>query len=213
MNEKLQKVLARFGYGSRRNIEKIIKQRRINVNGQIANLGDRIEINNFTKISIDNKIITTSLTKKIVCRVICYYKSEGEICTSYDPYGRKNIFNKLPNINNARWINIGRLDLNTSGLLLFTNDGELANRLMHPSFQIEREYTVCILGNLNKEKKRHLISGVQLKDGKAAFKKVIFQKSYGLNKWYNVIITEGRNHEVRRIWAALGIKINKLIRM
>lgn len=213
MSERLQKVLSRSGHGSRRKIENIIKQGRISINGKIAVLGDRVKISSSTKILIDNNIISIIEKKEIKCRVIAYYKPEGEICTHHDPEGRLTIFKSLPILKNSRWISVGRLDINTSGLLLLTNDGELANRLMHPSYGIEREYAVCVFGKISIDKFYKLTTGIQLEDGVGIFRSLIFKGSEGLKKWYTLTISEGRNREIRRMLKAVGVQVNQLVRI
>lgn len=213
MSEKLQKVMARAGHGSRREIESLIQQGRISVDGKIATLGDRVEVTNATKIRIDGHVVVVRDTEQTVCRVLMYYKPEGELCTRSDPDGRPTVFDRLPKIQGSRWVAVGRLDVNTSGLLLFTTDGELANRLMHPSQEVEREYAVRVFGEVNDEKIKQLSKGVQLDDGPASFRKIRYQGGEGLNQWYNVTLTEGRNREVRRLWEAVGVQVSRLIRV
>ncbi|MGL9773433.1 MAG: 23S rRNA pseudouridine(2605) synthase RluB [Sodalis sp. (in: enterobacteria)] len=212
-SEKLQKVLARAGQGSRRKIEAVIEQGRVSVDGKVATLGDRVDVTSTTKIRIDGRIIVIKPVEDAVCRVLAYYKPEGELCTRLDPDGRPTVFDRLPRLNNARWVAAGRLDINTSGLLLFTTDGELANRLMHPSCEIEREYAVRVFGEVDEDKQRQLTRGLQLDDGPAAFRSLTFQGGEGLNQWYNVTLTEGRNREVRRLWEAVGVQVSRLIRV
>ncbi len=213
MSEKLQKVLARAGHGSRREVESIIEQGRVSVDGKIATLGDRVEVLDSTKIRVDGRVVSIKAVEEAVCRVLAYYKPEGELCTRRDPDGRPTVFDRLPKLNGSRWVAVGRLDINTSGLLLFTTDGELANRLMHPSCEVEREYAVRVFGQVDEEKIRTLTKGVQLEDGPAAFRSLKFQGGEGLNQWYNVTLTEGRNREVRRLWEAVGVQVSRLIRV
>ncbi|ATA24019.1 23S rRNA pseudouridylate synthase [Brenneria goodwinii] len=213
MSEKLQKVLARAGHGSRREIEGMIQAGRVSVDGKIATLGDRVEVNKATKIRIDGHVVSVKETEETVCRVLIYYKPEGELCTRSDPDGRPTVFDRLPKIQGSRWVAVGRLDVNTSGLLLFTTDGELANRLMHPSREVEREYAVRVFGEVNDEKIKQLSKGVQLEDGPASFRTIRYQGGEGLNQWYNVTLTEGRNREVRRLWEAVGVQVSRLIRV
>ncbi len=213
MSEKLQKVLARAGHGSRREIETIISAGRVSVDGKIATLGDRVDTSASLKIRIDGHLIRLAETASEVCRVLAYYKPEGELCTRNDPEGRPTVFDRLPRLNGARWIAVGRLDVNTCGLMLFTTDGELANRLMHPSREVEREYAVRVFGQIDDDKIRQLSLGVQLEDGPAAFKTLKFGGGEGLNQWYNVTLTEGRNREVRRLWEAVGVQVSRLIRV
>ncbi|WP_159564314.1 23S rRNA pseudouridine(2605) synthase RluB [Budvicia diplopodorum] len=213
MSEKLQKVLANSGHGSRREIEAIIQAGRISVDGKIATLGDRIEVTQSVKIRIDGHVVAIRETEENICRVLAYYKPEGELCTRKDPEGRPTVFDRLPKIRGSRWIAVGRLDVNTSGLLLFTTDGELANRLMHPSREVEREYAVRVFGQVDEDKLKQLRKGVQLEDGMAAFKTISFQGGEGINQWYNVTLTEGRNREVRRLWEAVDVQVSRLIRV
>lgn len=211
--EKLQKVLANLGHGSRRELEALIVAKKISVDGKIATLGDRIDVRNQPKIRINGNVIMVRPKDKDVCRVLAYYKPEGEICSKNDPDGRATVFANLPKLKNSRWINIGRLDINTSGLLLFTTDGELANRLMHPRNEVEREYAVRVFGQVTDDQIKQLRKGVQLEDGPAAFKSLSAQGGEGLNKWFNVTITEGRNREVRRMWEAVGVQVSRLLRV
>lgn len=212
-SEKLQKLLANLGHGSRRELENIIAAGRVSINGKVAKLGDRIDVNTQYKIRIDGHIVPIRSKEKEICRVIVYYKPDGEICTLHDPEGRATVFSRLPKIKNSRWINIGRLDVNTSGLLLFTTDEELANRLMHPKYKIEREYSVRIFGKVSEIELNKLKKEVQLEDGPAKFLSVKSQGGEGINQWFNVILTEGRNREVRRIWEAIGKQVSRLIRI
>ncbi|WP_392565320.1 23S rRNA pseudouridine(2605) synthase RluB [Utexia brackfieldae] len=211
--EKLQKVLANLGHGSRRELETVIEAGRVSVDGKIAKLGDRIDVNLQPKIRIDGHVIQLRSKEKEICRVLAYYKPEGEICTRNDPEGRATVFDRLPKLKNSRWINIGRLDINTSGLLLFTTDGELANRLMHPRHEIEREYSVRVFGQVSDAQLFELQNGVQLEDGWAAFKSIKAQGGEGINQWFNVVLTEGRNREVRRMWEAIDVQVSRLIRI
>ncbi|KGQ38919.1 23S rRNA pseudouridine(2605) synthase RluB [Gallibacterium genomosp. 1] len=212
VGEKLQKILARTGIGSRREVETIIAAGRVSVNGKIASLGDRVEVKNDTKIRVDGQLVSLIAARKDICRVLMYYKPEGELCTRHDPEGRATVFERLPRINNARWVSVGRLDINTSGLLLFTTDGELANRLMHPSKEVEREYSVRVFGQVTEQMLAKLRKGVQLEDGPASFKKISAQGGQGMNQWFSVTLTEGRNREVRRLWESQGIQVSRLIR-
>ncbi|MTC71560.1 23S rRNA pseudouridine(2605) synthase RluB [Providencia sp. wls1914] len=211
--EKLQKILARSGHGSRREIEGLLKEGRISVDGKMATLGDRVEVKASTKIRLDGRVLAIKEPEKEICRVMAYYKPEGELCTRHDPEGRPTVFNRLPKLTGARWIAVGRLDVNTSGLLLFTTDGELANRLMHPSREVEREYAVRVFGEITDAKIRQLTTGVQLEDGPASFKTVSYRGGEGMNQWYNVTLTEGRNREVRRLWESVGVQVSRLIRV
>ncbi|MBK5142146.1 23S rRNA pseudouridine(2605) synthase RluB [Budviciaceae bacterium BWR-B9] len=213
MSEKLQKVLANSGHGSRREIEAMIQAGRISVDGKIATLGDRIEVSASIRVRIDGHVVALREPEETVCRVLAYYKPEGELCTRKDPEGRPTVFDRLPKMRGSRWVAVGRLDVNTSGLLLFTTDGELANRLMHPSREVEREYAVRVFGQVDEEKIKQLRKGVQLEDGMAAFRTISFQGGEGMNQWYNVTLTEGRNREVRRLWEAVDVQVSRLIRI
>lgn len=210
MNEKLQKVLARAGIGSRREMERWIEQGRVKVNDQVATIGDRVGEND--NIKVDNKYIAQkrTLTQQ---RVIAYHKPVGEVCTRHDPEGRTTIFKNLPKLKSGRWISIGRLDLNTSGLLLLTTDGELANKLMHPSSGVEREYAVRILGEVPDEIIKELKTNVPLDDGDAHFIDVKAAGGQGANHWYHVVLKEGRNREVRRLWEHFGFAVSRLMRI
>jgi 23S rRNA pseudouridine2605 synthase len=212
MSDKLQKVLANAGVGSRREMEKWIQAGRISVNGKLATLGDRVEPAD--KIRVDGNPLSTS-NDAPVCRVLMYNKPEGELCSRKDPEGRPTVFDRLPAIKNGRWIAVGRLDINTSGLLLFTNDGELANRLMHPKHEIEREYSVRVFGEVEDKMLKRLTTGVKLEDGEAKFTEIVKKPGddEGQNTWYNVSLSEGRNREVRRLWESQGVQVSRLIRV
>ena len=211
--EKLQKVLANAGQGSRREIETIIAEGRVSVDGKIATLGDRVTLHSGLKIRIDGHLVNLNMAQKEVCRVLMYYKPEGELCTRHDPEGRATVFDRLPRLTGSRWIAVGRLDINTSGLLLFTTDGELANRLMHPSQEVDREYSVRVFGEVDEAMLNRLRKGVQLEDGPANFKTIKAVGGTGLNQWFDVTLMEGRNREVRRLWESQGIQVSRLIRI
>lgn len=212
MSEKLQKVLANAGQGSRREMEKWIEQGRISVNGKVATLGDRVELSD--QIRVDGHLLTVE-QEKPVCRVLMYNKPEGELCSRKDPEGRATVFDRLPAIQNGRWIAVGRLDINTSGLLLFTNDGELANRLMHPKHEVVREYAVRVFGEVDNAMLNRLKKGVELEDGMAKFTTIQGRKGddESLNQWFNVTLSEGRNREVRRLWESQEVQVSRLIRV
>jgi 23S rRNA pseudouridine2605 synthase len=212
MSDKLQKVLANAGIGSRREMEKWIEAARISVNGKIATLGDRVEPAD--KIRVDGNPLNKS-NDTPVCRVLMYNKPEGELCSRKDPEGRATVFDRLPAIQNGRWIAVGRLDINTSGLLLFTNDGELANRLMHPKHEVEREYSVRVFGDVEDMMLKRLTKGVQLEDGEAKFTEIVKKPGdeESQNTWYNVCLSEGRNREVRRLWESQGLQVSRLMRV
>ena len=198
MQERLQKVLARAGLGSRRQIEDWIRDGRVQVNGQPARLGQKVS--GRERIAVDGKKVNLKSGEQVVAATILYHKPAGEICSRDDPDGRPSVFSALPRPPGGRWISVGRLDINTSGLLLFTTDGELAHRLMHPSREIEREYAVRLLGNVDMDMLERLIRGVQLEDGFARFTAIEDSGGSGANHWYHVILREGRNREVRRLW-------------
>ena len=213
MSEKLQKVLARSGVGSRREMETFISNNRVSINGKVAKLGDRVD--GTETIRVDGHIVEIRSQKEEICRVLMYNKPEGEMCTRKDPEGRPTVYDRLPQLKNSRWIGIGRLDVNTSGLLLFTNDGELANRLMHPSYEIEREYSVRVFGEVENEHLRNLTQGVELEDGLAKFDKIKVEKQVedeSKNRWFSVSLREGRNREVRRLWASQDLTVSRLVR-
>ncbi|MPY21628.1 23S rRNA pseudouridine(2605) synthase RluB [Shewanella psychropiezotolerans] len=211
MSEKLQKVLARAGHGSRREMEAWIAAGRISIDGEIASLGDRIEAD--VKIRIDGRAVSIKSEEDLICRVIAYHKPEGEICSRKDPEGRPTVFERLPKTRDSRWVAVGRLDINTSGLLLFTSDGELANRLMHPSNEVEREYAVRTFGEVSDACIQRLRTGVTLEDGPASFDKVKAAGGEGMNKWWHVSLAEGRNREVRRLWESQEVQVSRLIRI
>jgi 23S rRNA pseudouridine2605 synthase len=209
MSQKLQKILANQGLGSRRTMEKWISEGHIRVNGEVATLGDRVEDDD--TIQVDGRTLSQKKTRH---RHLLYNKPAGEICSRDDPQGRPSVYRKLPKLKNQRWISIGRLDFNTSGLLLFTTDGVLANKLMHPSTSIDREYAVRVLGNVSVNALQNMREGVLLEDGVAMFTDI--QKSpesEGANQWYYVVLMEGKNREVRRLWESQGLSVSRLKRV
>lgn len=216
MTEKLQKVLANQGLGSRREMERWIEQGRVSVDGSVATLGDRVDTS--AQIRVDGHLLSRQ-TEQPVCRVLMYNKPEGELCSRHDPDGRDTVFDRLPAIRLGRWITVGRLDMNTSGLLLFTNDGELANRLMHPKCEVEREYAVRVFGEVTNKTLTTLQKGVMLDDGEAKFLSIagkptpIDAEEESMNRWFNVTLKEGRNREVRRLWESQGVQVSRLIRV
>ncbi len=211
MSEKLQKVLARAGKGSRREMETVISAGRVSVNGKTAYLGDRVEGNE--QIRVDGHLVKVTNTEEQVCRVLMYNKPEGEMCTRKDPEGRPTVFDRLPPLESGRWVAVGRLDINTSGMLLFTTDGELANRLMHPSHKIEREYAVRVFGEVDEAMLQRLRHGVKLEDGPAKFQQITYRGGEGRNHWFHVVLSEGRNREVRRLWESQDVQVSRLIRV
>ena len=208
MSERIQKLIANAGYGSRRWAERLIEQGRISINKKPAKLGDKAIITD--KVTIDGRLIDLGRFSEEETKVLILNKQAGVICSNKDEEGRKSVFEFLPG--NTRWVMVGRLDLNTSGLLLFTNNGELANKLMHPSSQIDREYAVRVLGKVEDEHIKMLTNGIDLEDGFAKFHKVTIGGGEGANRWYHVVLREGRKREVRRLWEALGFKVSRLIR-
>jgi 23S rRNA pseudouridine2605 synthase len=208
--ERIQKFLANQGIGSRRQIDSMLQEGRINVNGKPAKPGDQID--GREKIAIDGKLLRL---QRHVARpkILLYHKPIGQVCTRSDPEGRDDVYQHLPRLNQGRWVSIGRLDINTSGLLLFTNDGELANRLMHPSYEVEREYAVRVHGEVSQEMLQQLRDGVQLDDGPAHFNEILDSGGTGSNHWYHVVLKEGRNREVRRLWEAVGVEVSRLVRV
>jgi 23S rRNA pseudouridine2605 synthase len=210
MGERLQKFLAGRGLGSRRQIEEWIRQGRIAVAGSVATLGQ--QVSGSEKIYLDGKPVRL-LSHRPRRRVLAYYKPVGEVTSRNDPKYPQTVFQRLPSLREGRWIAVGRLDLNTQGLLLLTNDGELAHRLMHPSSQIEREYAVRVLGEVEPTLLEQLQTGVQLEDGVARFETIVDAGGSGANHWYHVVLKEGRNREVRRLWEAKGIVVSRLLRI
>ena len=208
--ERIQKILAQHGIGSRRQIEKWIKERVVTVNGSIAKLGCKVTSKD--QIKIKGQLISLD-SKKPKIRVLLYNKPIGEICTKSDVAGRPMVFDKLPKLKRQKWVSVGRMDINTSGLLLFTNNGDLANKLMHPSSNIERRYAVRVFGKVTFTIIKNLQKGVKLEDGFARFAKIQAMGGEGINKWYQVVLNEGRNRIVRRLWEAQGIQVNRLIRI
>lgn len=208
--QKLQKMLAAAGLGSRREMETWITAGRVSVNGIIATMGDRVAVGD--RVLVDKRPVKMNFEVELP-RILIYHKQEGEIVSRDDPKARKTVFDALPRVRNGKWIAIGRLDFNTEGLLIFTTSGELANRLMHPSFEVEREYSVRIMGELSQEQMKGMTAGIELEDGKAYFERIAEMGGEGSNRWYQVIIKEGRNREVRRMFEHYGMMVSRLIRV
>ena len=208
--ERLQKALAFTGYGSRRDMEEAIEARRVSVNGKIAQLGDKVRPGD--EVRFDNKRVNLKWPDRLP-RIVIYHKQEGELVSRDDPEGRTTVFDRLPKIDNSKWIAIGRLDFNTSGLLIFTTSGDLANKMMHPRFEVEREYAVRVLGELSPEQKKELLAGIELDDGTARFDRLADGGGEGQNHWYHVILREGRNREVRRMFEFYGMTVSRLMRV
>lgn len=208
--QRLHKLLALAGLGSRRDMEELIASGRVTVNGETAQVG--AGVTQYDVVRLDSRILKLPFEAELP-QVLIYHKPEGEIVSQDDPEGRATVFDKLPRIKQGKWIAIGRLDMNTSGLLIFTNSGELANRFMHPRYEVEREYAVRIFGELTEEHMSMLTQGIELEDGPASFDRIIAQGGEGANHWYQVIIREGRNREVRRLFEALQMPVSRLMRV
>jgi 23S rRNA pseudouridine2605 synthase len=211
-SEKLQKVLADAGVGSRRDMEDLIVSGRVSVNGEPAHIGQRVAPTDLVRVNGKPLPVRRAASGRPP-RVLLYHKPAGEICTQNDPEGRPTVFDKLPRVSGGRWVSVGRLDFNTEGLLVFTTSGELANRLMHPRYEVEREYAVRTLGELDAERRQKLLDGIALDDGPAQFKTLEDAGGTGANHWYRVTIGEGRNREVRRMFEAVGLEVSRLIRI
>lgn len=209
-SEKLHKMLAGAGLGSRRDMEALIEGGEVSVNGTRATIGDRVTPNDVVKVR--GRIVKLAWESNLP-RILIYHKPEGEIVSRDDPEGRPSVFASLPRLKGQRWISVGRLDFNTEGLLIFTTSGELANRLSHPRYEVEREYAVRVLGELTKEQMDTLTSGVELEDGTAYVESIFKAGGEGANQWYQLVIKEGRNREVRRLFDALGLTVSRLIRV
>ena len=207
---RLQKALADSGFGSRRELEEWIIAGRVSVNGKPADIGQKVGPTD--RVKVNGRLVNLKFTNRAP-RVLIYHKPEGEIVSRDDPEGRPSVFERLPNLRKGRWIAIGRLDFNTSGLLLFTDNGALANRLMHPRFGLEREYAVRILGELSEEQQKQLQQGIMLEDGEARFDTLADGGGEGSNHWYRVTLSEGRNREVRRMFEAIGLTVSRLMRV
>jgi 23S rRNA pseudouridine2605 synthase len=210
-DEKLQKIMASAGIASRRESERWIQDGRVSVNGKIAQVGDRATIKDL--IRVDGKPLRVTDPETFQRKMIVYHKPEGEISSKKDPEGRPTIFDTLPKIRNSRWLSVGRLDFNTSGLIFFTNDGDLANKLMHPSLEIVRKYAVRVRGQVTDDILRQLQTHVDLDDGEAHFETIEDAGGEGSNHWYHVTLKEGRNREVRRLWEAFEIQVSRLHRI
>lgn len=211
MSEKLQKILANAGLGSRREIEKWIAAGRVSVNGSIVPLGERATVKD--TIRVDGKVIQLKPAGEVYTRVLAYNKPIGEICTAKDPGGRPTVFESLPSTKFGRWISIGRLDINTTGLLLFTNNGELAHRLMHPSYEVERKYAVRVHGEVTQEMINNMRKGVLIDGEFCQFLFVQSKGGEGTNSWFDVGLAEGKNREVRKLWESQGVEVSRLMRI
>jgi|TARA_B100001964_G_scaffold116447_1_gene129736 23S rRNA pseudouridine2605 synthase len=211
LTERLQKVLARAGLGSRREIEGWIRDRRVSVDGQTAVIGQQVTPQ--SRFMIDGRTVKVEPNPAGLARTLLYHKPVGQICSRHDPQGRTSVFDGLPRLRGRRWVSVGRLDINTSGLMVFTTDGELAHRLMHPSGGIEREYRCRVRGNVRPADLQRLDQGVRLDGQLCRFESIQAQKSTGSNRWYQVVLREGRYREVRRMWGSIGATVSRLIRV
>lgn len=211
VDDKLQKIMAAAGIASRRESERWIEAGRVSVNGKISSIGDRASTND--TIRVDGKPIRMTKPEDFKRVMIVYHKPEGEISTRKDPEGRPTIFDTLPKIRNSRWLSVGRLDFNTSGLIFFTNDGEIANKLMHPSLEIVRKYAVRVRGQVHDEMIQSLLEGVELEDGLARFESIEVAGGERSNHWFHVTLREGKNREVRRLWEAFDVQVSRLHRI
>ena len=212
LGERLQKVLAQAGVGSRREMEEWISAGRVTVNGSVATLGMRVQAGDVVRA--DKRLVTVAAPGSSRPRVLLYHKQEGEIVSRDDPEGRSSVFDKLPKARGMKWIAIGRLDYNTSGLLIFTSSGDLANRLMHPRFEVEREYAVRVQGSMTQEQMKQMLGeGITLEDGPIRFEKLADEGGEGYNHWYRLVLKEGRNRLVRRTFEALGLTVSRLMRV
>jgi 23S rRNA pseudouridine2605 synthase len=209
--ERIQKLLARAGVGSRREVESWIEAGRLQINGEPVAPGQKATVQD--RIELDGKRLDIAAGAQVLRRVLIYNKPEGEVTTRRDPEGRPTVFDRLPRLPDHRWIAIGRLDINTTGLVLFTTDGELANRLMHPSRQVDREYAVRVFGEVDEAMIKRLSEGVLLEDGSARFSDISEAGGKGMNQWYHVTLMEGRNREVRRLWESQGVRVSRLKRV
>ena len=208
---RLQKLLAAAGLGSRRSIEQWIRDGRITVGGRVAQLGDRASAND--EVLLDGRKVDLEAIRTPTREILLYHKPVGEMTTRADPQGRPTVFERLPQPRGGRWITVGRLDVNTSGLLVFTTDGELAHRLMHPSSEIDREYLVRVRGRPSEFVVNQLLEGVALEDGPARFDSIVQDETDGSHTTFRVVLHEGRNREVRRIWSAIGFEVSRLMRI
>ena len=211
MKTRIHKILADHGIGSRRGIESLIKQRKVKVNGELATLGQLVSEHDI--FEVEGRTVRLSKKDPSKKRILMYNKKVGEISSRNDPDHKKTIFDSLPKLKSGRWVSVGRLDINTSGLILFTNDGSLANQLMHPSSNIEREYIARVHGQVTDQTLHNLMKGVKLEDGIAKFTDVQGGRKGNTNQWFAMVIMEGRTREVRRLWESQGLEISRLKRV
>jgi 23S rRNA pseudouridine2605 synthase len=210
MSERLHKMLAQAGLGSRREMEELIRAGKVTVNGEVADIGAQAEETDLVKV---NGRAVRFRVASALPRILLYHKPEGEIVSRDDPEQRETVFDLLPQVRGAKWIAVGRLDFNTGGLLVFTTSGELANRLMHPRFEVEREYAIRVRGELLPDQLRQLRQGIEMEDGPAQFESLVEEGGEGSNHWYRGVLKEGRNREVRRMFEAMGLTVSRLIRV
>lgn len=210
MSERLHKMLAQEGLGSRREMEELIRSGKVTVNGQVAEIGAQVEETDLVKVN--GRAVRFRMASKLP-RILLYHKPEGEIVSRDDPEKRESVFDVLPQIRGGKWIAVGRLDFNTSGLLIFTTSGELANHLMHPRFEVEREYAVRARGELTQDQLQQMRQGIQMEDGPARFESLVDEGGEGSNHWYRGVLKEGRNREVRRMFEMMGLTVSRLMRV
>lgn len=211
MSERLQKLLARAGYGSRRQLEQVIESGRLRINEKVATLGDKADARD--KIRMDGKLLNLEERLDVGCRVLAYKKHVDQVVTRKDPQGRPTIFKSLPKLRAGRWLAVGRLDVNTSGLLLVTTDGELKRRLEHPSYEVVRSYAVRVHGVVTEEMLERMLAGVELEDGPARFDSIrVGDDAHRANRWFEVTVRQGRNRVVRRLWDSQGVTVSRLMR-
>tara|TARA_B100000315_G_scaffold138469_1_gene127488 strand:- start:27452 stop:28249 length:798 start_codon:yes stop_codon:yes gene_type:complete len=211
LTERVQKALARAGLGSRREIERWVREGRVQINGRPAEIGQ--QVGESCRVTVDGRPVALSPSTFATTRVLLYHKPVGEICSRDDRQGRATVFARLPRLRGRRWVSVGRLDINTSGLLVFTTDGELAHRLMHPSTGIEREYRCRVRGTPGERELNRLMAGVRLSGQLCRFESVEPGRGSGANRWYRVVLKEGRNREVRRMWQSVDCTVSRLIRV
>jgi 23S rRNA pseudouridine2605 synthase len=210
MSERLHKMLAQAGLGSRREMEELIRAGKVTVNGEVADIGAQADETDLVKV---NGRAVRFRVASALPRILLYHKPEGEIVSRDDPEQRETVFDLLPQVRGAKWIAVGRLDFNTGGLLVFTTSGELANRLMHPRFEVEREYAIRVRGELTPDQLRQLRQGIEMEDGPAQFESLVEEGGEGSNHWYRGVLKEGRNREVRRMFESMALTVSRLIRV